>query len=61
MADGGTGTVTFAQVLDGVVGDYIVMLQGDSTTYAYPTSFTTSAIGITGGVDDVVNWIVVVL
>ena len=61
LNDGGTGTVTFAQELDGDAADYIVFLQGDSSTVAFASAFTTSSISITGGSDDVVNWMVVSL
>lgn len=61
LDDGGSGSVTFAQELEGSASDYIVFLQGDSSTVAFPSNFAVDGFDITGGADDVVNWIVVIL
>lgn len=61
LNDGGSGSVTFAQELEGDASDYIVFLQGDSSTYAFPSNVATTGFDITGGADDVVNWMVVIL
>jgi hypothetical protein len=62
---GTTGTVEIP-ALTGVVGDYIVMLTGVSTTEAYistnlaaVSSTDTWNFTITGGSGEVVNWMVV--
>ena len=55
----GSGTVTFPEVLPGVIADYLVFLQGLSATVTRPSAETVSGFSITGGVADVVNWEVV--
>jgi len=62
---GTTGTVEIP-ALAGVVGDYVVMLTGTSTTVAYLSTALAAAANsdnwkftITGGDGQVVNWMIV--
>jgi len=61
LSDSGSGSVAFGQALDGDSSDYIVFLQGVTSTSAFPDNFDTDGFDVTSANDDVVDWIVVIL